>query len=402
MENSRFPRWARATVLIALLGAFLFWGGSRAYCHFYGDMAKAQRHVSAAAEARGTRVIVVEPLRRAAIRQITLPATVEPFEKATLYAKVAGYLQWIIVDRGDRVRKGDVLALIEVPEIEDEHRSAQAAVLEAEAAVERAQADAALKEMTYKRLAGVRESQPDVISGQEVDVARAEAEVAEAEVKLARAKLERARAEVERLRTLMEYSRIKSPYDGIVTERFADPGNLIQNAAAARNSAPIVTVMDMDRVRVLVDVPEPDVAEVDRGDPVELEFDALAAKTFRGSVTRFATALNPGTRTMRVEIHLPNPKHLIRPGMYGRATLRLAEQAEALFLPAESVRSDAEGKKFVYVVEDGLLHKVAVETGLDDGKLIQVEGLRGGEHVVLASPGTLEEGAAVEAEKAGS
>ncbi|MBI1982761.1 MAG: efflux RND transporter periplasmic adaptor subunit, partial [Acidobacteria bacterium] len=159
---------------------------------------------------------------------------------------------------------------------------------------------------------------------------------------------------------------------------------------------------EMDRVRVVVDVPEPDVAEVDRGDPVEVEFDGLVGKTFRAAVTRFATALRPGTRPMRVELDLPNPNHLIRPGMYGRATLRLAEQAEALFLPAESLRVDAEGNKFVLVVQDGRVRKVAVETGLDDGKLIQVKGLTGGEQVVLASPGALEEGAAVEAQAGGA
>ncbi|MBI1940491.1 MAG: efflux RND transporter periplasmic adaptor subunit [Acidobacteria bacterium] len=385
---------------LALAGALL-WGGRRAYCHLYGDMAKSHAQ-SSAAEARARRVTVIEPLRRAAVRSITLPATVEAFEKATLYAKVAGYLQWIKVDRGDRVRKGEVLALLAIPEMEKEYRSAQAAVLEADAAAERAQADAALKELTYKRLASVRESQADVISEQEVDEARARAEVAHGEVKFARAKIERLRAEAERIEALMDYARIKSPYDGIITERFVDPGNLIQNAAASRDSAPIVTVMDMDRVRVFVDVPEPDVAEVDRGDPVEVEFDGLVGKIFRAAVTRFATALSPGTRTMRVEIDLPNPNHLIRPGMYGRATLRLAEQAEALFLPAESLRVDAEGNKFVLVVQDGRVRKVAVETGLDDGKLIQVKGLTGGEQVVLASPGALEEGAAVEAQAGGA
>ncbi len=386
---------------LALAGV-LIWGVKRAYCHVHGEMSKSGPHAPAAAQARALRVTVVEPQRRPAVRLIALPATVEAFEKATLYAKVAGYLQWIKVDKGDRVGKGEVLALIEVPEMEMEYRGAQAAVLEAEAAYERARAQASLKEITYKRLASVFQTQPGAISGQEVDEARAQAEVAEREVKLAQAKLESARANAQRLEALLEYARIKSPYDGVVTERFVDPGNLIQNAAASSNSAPILTVMDMDRVRVYVEVPEPDVAEVDRGDPVELEFDALAGKIFRGKVTRFAIALNPGTRTMKVEIDLPNPQRLVRPGMFGRARLRLGEQPEALFLPAEGVRVDASGNKFVYVVLEGKLRKVVVRTGLDDGKLIQVEGLRGGERVVLTSSGKLEEGAPVVFEDAAS
>ena len=392
-------KWALASLALA---GVLIWGAKRAYCHFFGDMAKPPVLASAIAGPRRPRVTVVEPLRRPVVRSITLPATVEAFHTATMYAKVAGYLEWIRVDRGDRVRKGEVLALISVPEMEKEFRSAQAAVGEAEAALGRAEAGSALSALTYQRLESVRKSQADVISEQEVDEARARAEVADGEVKFAQAKLERMRAEVERLEVLMEYARIKSPYDGIVTERFVDPGNLIQDATASMDGGPIVTVMDMDKVRVFVNVPEPDVAEVDRGDSVELAFDALPGKVFKGAVTRFESVLKPGTRTMKTEIDLPNPRHVLRPGMFGRATLRLAERAEALFLPAESVRVDTEGGRFVYIVREGRARRVAVQTGLDDGMLVQVEGLRGGEQVVLASPGTLEEGAAVEAEKAGS
>ncbi len=401
MTTPRFLFKEKRLLAGLALAPALLWGLARAYGHYYGDVSTPPQ-ANPAAEARALRVTVVEPQRRAAVRSITLPASVEAFEKAALYAKVSGYLEWIKVDRGDRVRKGDVLALISVPEMEKEYRSTQAAVGEAEAAIERAQAHAALKKLTYKRLESVFKSQADVISEQEVDVARAEAEVAEGDAKLARAKLERMRAEVGRLEALTEYTRIKSPFDGIITERTVDPGNLVQNAESSKDGAPMLTVMDMDRVRVFVEVPEPDVAEVTRGDPVELAFDALPGKVFNGSVTRFESALKPGTRTMKTEIDLPNPRHVLRPGMFGRATLRLAEQSEALFLPAEAVRADSKGKKFVFIVHEGRVRKAAVETGLDDGKVIQVKGLHGGEEVVLASSGTLEAGTAVVAARAGS
>jgi RND family efflux transporter MFP subunit len=178
---------------------------------------------------------------------------------------------------------------------------------------------------------------------------------------------------------------------------------LIQNAARSKNDdSAIVTVMDISRVRIYVSVPEPDVVHVDRGDPVELALDALPGEQFRGTVTRFATVLDPGTRTMKTEIELPNPGKVIRPGMFGKATLKLSEEAEALFLRSESVRQDADGERYVFTVTDGGIRKRRVETGLDDGKLVQVRGLTGNESVVLFSTEKLEEGTAVKAVKAAS
>src|SRR5258708_9144010 len=165
----RKPRFLLA--LLLFLG-LLLWGGRRAYCHLHGGMSESAA-TSSAAEEKLPVVTVVEPTRKAATRSITLPASVEAYEKATLYSKVAGYLKRIRVDVGDTVRKGEVLAELEIPEVESEHQSAEAAVREAQASSERSQADMRFKELTYKRLASVRDSQPNVISQQEVDVARA-------------------------------------------------------------------------------------------------------------------------------------------------------------------------------------------------------------------------------------
>jgi RND family efflux transporter MFP subunit len=397
------PRWVTWSAAGVLLTGFLLWGGRHAYCHFYGDMTVSPSGVRAAAPQPLPVVTVIEPLRRPAVHSITLPATVEAFEKAKLYAKVTGYLGWIKVDKGDRVRKGQVLAQIQVPEMEKEYQRALAEVQEAEAADERAQAHAKLKELTYSRLAGIRESQPDVIPQQEVDEARAGFDVARGDVKLAKAKVDFARAEVERLETLMEYAKIRSPYNGVVTARFVDSGVLIQSAAGSgSNASALVTVMDIHKVRVYVNVPEPDVVHVDVGDPVDVVLDALPGKTFRGAVTRSAMALDPGTRTMKVEIDLPNPGHSIRPGMFGEATLKLGEESGALFLRSESVRQDSDGEKYVFTVGDGRIRKKTVETGLDDGKLLQVKGLQGDETVVLNSTEELRDGLPVKAVKAGS
>ncbi len=378
------------------LTTLLVWSGRHAYCHFFGEMSGHSLGVQRPAEDRLPLVTVVNPVHRAAVRAITLPASVDPFEKATLYAKVVGYLQWIKVDQGDQVKKDEVLAFIQIPEIEDEIRKGQAAVQEAHAAVQRAQADAALKDLTFGRLAGIRKSQPEVISQQEVDVARAQSEVACSDVDLARAKFESALSEVKRLETLRDYTKIRSPYDGVVTARFVDPGALIQSATSSESgSAAIVTVMQIDTVRIKFNIPEPDAPSVDRRSPVEIRLDALPGTVFRGHISRYAVALEPQTRTMKAEIDLRNPSHRIRPGMFGTATLMLTDQGARWFVPAQSVHQDTEGKKYIYIIAGSRVRKLRVETGIDDGKTIQVEGLRGDESVVLTGSDELREGRVV-------
>lgn len=399
----RFSSLRRPPVFAALLLLFglLAWGGHLAYCHIHSKMSESVSATSSPSEVRVPVVTVVEPVHMAAVRSLTLAASVEAFEKATLYAKVSGYLKSIGVDKGDLVRKGQILAVLEVPEMEKEYQNAQASVREAQAAQERAQADVALKELTYQRLSAVRQSQPNVISQQEVDVARAGYEVGRADVKLAQAKLEVARSQVEKLQALLEYAKITAPFDGVVTERFVDPGALIQVGTSSKGN-PIVTVANVDKVRVYSYVPERELPYLKRGDPAQLALDALPGKVFDGRITRFATALDPDTRTMKTEADLPNPGGWIRPGMYGTLKLEMGAEANALFVPAQSVHQSAAGGPFVYTVAQGRIQKVAVETGLDDGKMVQVKGLRGDESVVLSSTTTLQEGLTVRTAKAGS
>ena len=346
-------------------------------------------------------VTVIQPVTKPAVLSITLPASVEALDQTTLYAKVSGYVQWIGVDKGDRVKKGAVLAQLEVPEVDKQYQSALAAVQQAEAEEERAQAEAILKQVTYKRLVDVRRSKPDVLPQQEVDVARAAYEVAQGDAKLAKAKVSLARAEVGRLEAMRQFAKITAPYDGVVTARFVDPGALIQQGSGSAGS-PVVTIASMDTVRVYVYVPEADVSYIDRGKPAMVLLDALPGKGFSGKIARFASALDPQTRTMKTEIDLANPGHRILPGMYGTAELKLGAEPLALFVPDPSIRRDSEGRPFVFVVEQGRLRKMPVQTGLDDGSMIQVRGLQGSETVVLSGTTNLEEGMAVRTVKAAS
>lgn len=343
-------------------------------------------------------VQVIKPNREAVSRTLTLPGSVEAFEKAKLYAKVAGYLEEIQVDIGDRVKKGQVLAVLDIPEMAMEYAQVKAELAEAKAQYARAQADYKLQQVISQRSKTLREREAG--TEQELDEAQAKYEVAAAGVKLAQARIDNVRAHLGKLETLMEYAKIKAPFDGIVTERFVHPGALIQVATSASNVSPVVTVQRVDTVRVFVDVPEPDVPAVDRGDPATLVLSAMPEKKFAGAVTRFASALDPSTRTMKVEIDFLNPEGLLRPGMYGNMTLVLESRPEALTLPAPALVTEG-GKNFVYVVEDSRARKVEVATGIDDGIRVEItSGLQGNEAVVVAGASAVTDGGPVRAVKA--
>lgn len=387
----RLFRRPRYSIPAAMLGGLLIWLVTRPRSHLDSS---GQPFAAHEAVEQLPVVTVVHPVVKPAVSSITLPASVEALDQATLYAKVSGYVQWIRVDKGDQVRKGDVLALLEVPEVDKQYQSALAAVRQAEAEEERAQAETTLKQVTYQRLAEVRQGNPDVLPQQDVDIARAAYQAAEGDAKLAKAKVELARAEVGRLDAMREFAKIKAPFDGIVTAWFVDPGVLIQEGSSSKGN-PVLTVENIDTVRVYVAVPEPNVPRIDRGKPVTVFLNALAGEGLQGKITRFANALDPQTRTMKTEIDLRNPGHRIFPGMYGTVQLKLAPEAEGLFVPDAAIRHDADGKPFVFTVERGRLRKVSVEIGIADGGSTQVTGPKANEWVALSGTADLVEGLSV-------
>jgi RND family efflux transporter MFP subunit len=238
-------------------------------------------------------------------RTIALPATVEAFEVAPLHAKVSGYLERITVDIGDRVSRDQVLAVLDIPEMGGEYAAAQARLSEARAQSAKAEADLALQKVVVERHRKLRERR--AVTEQDLDEAEAKHLSAQASLELARARVKSAEAELERLGALMEYAKIKAPFDGVVTERHADPGALVQAATSSGAVVPMLTVARVDRVRVFLDVPEPEVPYVDHSDRATFVPKALDGEDFSGRVTRFAGALNPSTGTMRTEVDFDNP-----------------------------------------------------------------------------------------------
>jgi membrane fusion protein (multidrug efflux system) len=321
------------------------------------------------------RVTATTPERRDVIRSITLPGDVSGLNEAALYAKVTGYLQRIEVDKGDWVKKGQTLAVIEVPELQQK--------------LKRARANLAVKRVTYDRLNGVWTSDRRLVARQDVDIAQG--------------KLEQAQADVEELEALVGYTTITAPFDGVITARYVDPGALIQAdahatpAAPGGGSGPVVRVADIDTLRVSVYVPEEETSRIRRGMPATLRLREFPGREFVGSVTRFATALDLSTRTMLTEVDLRNPAHELYPGMYADVTVELERHRGALSLPASAIGGTGDGR-LVYVVRDGALVKLAVSVGIvDAGSAEIVSGLQGDERVVTTVGPTLRDGVAVQA-----
>ena len=351
-------------------------------------------------------VEVVKPVRQNLMRQIVTPASFEALPENDCLqqgqrlsrmdscrhrgpsSKGTGHCP--NRDPGDARRLPEAEAQLAV--VEADHDNAQAEL-------ESAQAEFELKEVTYKRLQAVREEEPDVLPQQTVDEARAEFQVSRAKVKVIEStmnqvltRVRQVEASLSRLKTLLSYAEVRAPFAGIITERFVHPGALIQEATTSQNVQPIVTVSDMEILRVFLDIPESEVPFVEVGDKASITVDALPDRKVEGKVTRFATALNPSTRTMKTEIDIPNPERLLRPGMYGRVTLVLEERPATLTIPAQALHVDGE-TTFVYAVSAGTAKKTEIQTGLNDGITIEViQGLEGSETLVVEARGQIDHG----------
>jgi RND family efflux transporter MFP subunit len=308
-------------------------------------------------------------LRRDLVHGLTLPGNVSPWLQATLYAKLPGYLKWMGADKGDVVKKGQLLAVLDAPEIEQQFQQAEA--------------DYHIKQVTFERLRNVWRENPDVIAKQDVDVAEAAAKAA--------------RYLRDSRKSMLEYTKVLAPFNGIITARFADPGAFIPAAVgSATQTVPFFTIMDLDTVRVYVSVPQEAALLAKDGIPALLTARELPRQEFRGAITRTTTALDPSTRTLLVEIDMPNPDHRLRPGMFVTVTLILQEHPQALALLPAALVNEKTGTS-VFVVEGGRAKQVAVKTGLDDGTWVEIlEGLQENTEVIVVGKSGLADGQAVQ------
>jgi RND family efflux transporter MFP subunit len=312
-------------------------------------------------------VRAIQPLRRDLARESVQPASAEAFFEADLGAKVSGYVSELRVDIGARVKAGQTLVRIAVPELLQARNAATADVATQRSAYDRTVELAAHNSITQRA-------------------------VAEAKGRLDNALARQAQADAE-----LEYTAIEAPFDGLVTLRTIDLGDIVYQASSPKGKAePLLRVAKVDVIRVKTYVPELDSLWADVGDVATVTFEALPGRVFTSKVSRVSGALDPTTRTMLVEIDLPNADGVIRPGLYGRARIALERREHALVLPSSAVRIGDGGAQVFVVVGDAVRGKNVV-LGLVDSQWTEItSGLDEGERVVAdASAANLADGTQV-------
>jgi RND family efflux transporter MFP subunit len=344
------------------------------------------------------------------VQSLTIAAEFRPFQEIEVHAKVAGYLKSIGVDVGDRVKAGQLLAVLEIPELQDDIKQDEAAVKRAteeinraQAEVERAQSAHEVAHLSSTRLAGVMKTRPNLVAQQDIDEATGRDRVSEAQVSTAQAALAAAKEQLEiakaargKTQTLFDYSRITAPFAGVITHRYADTGAMIQAGTSSQSQAmPIVRLSQNDKLRLVIPVPESAVPRVHLSGSVAVAVQSLH-RTVTGTIARFADRLDTDTRTMRVEVDVPNPDLTLVPGMYADATLVLDQAKGAIVAPVQAIDRTADGDRVLVVGRDGKLESRTVRLGLEADDRVEVtRGLSSGELVVVGSRAQLKPGTMV-------
>lgn len=339
------------------------------------------------AEDKRPHVETALPVRKTLYRKLALPGDVLPYEQAAIFARVQGYLKSAPVDRGTFVEAGDLLATISVPELEKQLEKERAELAMCAPKVARDRAALAWKEAIYTRLEELGEKTPNLINRETLDDASGQFEVAKAELGLTQSGEAVLRAAVDRTQAMIEFATIRAPFDGVVTERWVDPGDLVQPA-----STKMFHVMRTDPVRVRIHIPQSDVQSVRDDSRAVIRFDELPDRKIEAAVARRFWALDRGTKTMSTEIDVTNPDTAIRPGMFARVEVELEARPGALTLPASALISERK-KTFVFVIRDGTAKKAPITVGIDDGIEFEVrDGIQDDDEVIVTGKNLVSDG----------
>jgi len=361
------------------------------------------------AEAGGPTITVgvTKVVKKSLGRQITLSSELVPFQEIDVYAKESGFVKKLLVDYGTRVKAGQVVAILEIPELEAQLQEDQAEIKNAVNQVSRSQNDLYRYQAQYKalhlqytRLNGVFQSQPGIVAQQEVDdaqgkdlAASSQADAAQASLEASQSQLAVSKAKLAHDQSLFDYARITAPFAGVVTERYANLGTLVQAGTGSSTQAmPIVRLSEDDLFRLVIPVPEAYVRYIRVGDVVDVRVPSLN-RTFPGKVARFSVDVREDTRTMHTEVDVENRDRVLIPGMYAEADLTLEHREDIPSVPLQAVNHE-EDKTTVFVVNGN--HQIEdrpVSLGLQTSSDAEiVSGLTEGEQVIVSDHSGLKPG----------
>lgn len=349
---------------------------------------------------------VVQVRRSPLSNTLSIAGEFLPYQEVELHAKVAGYIRNINVDIGDHVHKDQVLAVLEIPELVAQLEAASAGVrhsqdeiTHAQNEVSRAEADHEALHAAATRLRQASEARPGLIAEQELDdaVAKdrstgAQVESAKSALSASRQQLEVSQADRQHYAALSEYSRITAPFDGVVTWRYADTGSLIQAGTSNVSSMPVVKLSQVNVLRLRIPVPESLAASVHDGEPADIRVKATD-EHFSGKIIRSTDSLDRSTRTMQVEVDVPNQDYKLTPGMYADVSLRVQNDPNALTLPLQAINRGADKTTVLLVNSQNHVEEREIHTGIEGADRIQiVSGLNEGDRVIVGNLGAYRPG----------
>lgn len=401
-------------------------------------------------EPNATTVTTTYPQSGVVERVVVQPGTIQAYEFVQMYSKVSGFLKSQKVDIGDRVKKDQILAEVDIPELEKMVERNEAALEQAQAKVDQVKArlatakaeleaakanithveaqaksaaawvrfrtkqharmkdlfalksiDERLVDESQERLEAAIETERSAGAGiitAQAQIAAMNAKVlqAQSDIVAAQAEVRVARADLERSQVQKNFGILRAPFDGVITHRNLFPGDYVR-AANEGSPPPLLTVQRTDRMRVVVQVPDRDVPFVDVGDPATVQVDALPEQQMEAEVSRLSHTEDPTTRLMQIEIDVPNPQRKLRQGMYGKVTLVLERASGQLAIPSSClIGRTQDGKGSVFVVRDGKAKLTPVQLGLDNGILVAIrDGLAAEDTLIVRPPSNLQDGSEV-------
>ena len=339
---------------------------------------------------------VVKAKRESLAKEFTVQAEFRPYQEVDLHSKVAGFLEKINVDIGDHVKAGQELAVLEVPELQDDLKRAQAIEARSLQEVKRAESVYADAHVAYTRLAAVNKSKPNLIAQQDLDTAMEKDHQASSALAAARQQVEVVKAETAKLHTIATYSQIVAPFSGVITKRSADPGALIPaGTSSGAQSAPLLRVSQLDHLRLVFPVSMSYVSKVKVGTPVKVQVKNQEKKIV-GKVARTSNKIESATRTMDVEMDIENPDLKLIPGMYAEATIELEKKEGTIALPVQAVARGAQSTIYVVNAKNEIDER-HVQIGLETPTRLEIlSGLKEGEQVMIGSRSQIKPGQKVE------
>jgi len=366
-------------------------------------------HKAAADDAANAPAAAVVKVARGNISDnLEIASEFQPFQEVDVYAKVSGYIQKLYVDYGTHVKQGQLLAVLEIPELQQQLQQDEASVrrsgqelTRAHEDLNRAQSAYAVAHITYTRLADVQKSRPELVAQQEIDVAKgkdleADADVSAQKAALAGAEdgLAAAKAALGKDQAMFDYARMTAPFGGVITQVYARTGALLPaGTASSKSDSGLCRLSQNDLLRLVIPVPERAVPDVHTNQTVAVNVSGLN-QSFPGKIVRFSDQIDTATRTMRTEVDVPNPQYKLVPGMYASVKIPLHSEANVLMVPIQAVQAAGPGKGTVLVVDrDNKIEKRVVVLGLQSALSVEIiSGLQENESVIFGSQGAYREG----------